>query len=139
MQLKGIKKKFLLVFSCLLLTSCGPSPYKQITDAASSPQVNQPTKESQGSKCITTTISGSGTDVIDVSDQAGCRFVTASCDGDSNFIIKAYNYQGERIEGIVNEICGEDGYRWRKMWNPDRENYEYIEVDADGGWSLDIN
>lgn len=134
-----MRTKFLLVFSCLLLTSCAPSPYKQITDAASTPQTNQPHKESQGSKCVTTTISGRGTDVIDVSDQAGCRFVTASCDGDSNFIVKAYNYQGESIEGILNEICGKDGYRWRKMWNPDRDNYEYIEVDADGGWSLNIN
>ena len=93
---------------------------------ASSPQANQPPKESQGSKCVTTTISGSGSDVIDVSDQAGCRFVTASCDGDSNFIIKAYNYQGERIKGIVNEICGEDGYRWRKMWNPGRKNEDLL-------------
>lgn len=134
-----MRVKIPLVFSCLILAACGPSPYQQITDAATTTKETQLHQKGQSSKCEPTRITGHGTDVVQVSDQAGCRFVTATCDGDRYFAVKGFNSQGEQVAVIVSEICGKDGYRWRKMWNPRRENYEYIQVDADEGWALDID
>ena len=137
-----MKANLLLVASSLLLTSCVTRPVST-TNVPSTPietqTQSQPDRRSQPSKCEPKIISGYGTDIVDVSNQSGCRFVTASCDGDDNFVVTAYNSQGGYTNNILNEICGEDGhYSWKKIWNPDRELYSYIEVDVDRNWSLNV-
>ena len=89
--------------------------------------------------CQPKTITGNGSSLPSVEPQSGCRFLTARCAGTSNFIVTAYNSSGERVEGLINEICGQDGYyKWEKMWNPNRSKYSNLEVTATGGWSLEI-
>ena len=136
-----MRTKVLLAFSCLLLTSCGPSPYKQITDAANTAEGNlQTVTKSPRKICEPTNFAGIGSKIIDISRQTDCKFYRASCTDGGNFMIDGYDTDARNGRVLHNELCHNGGGEWEKIWNRPGKQYEYAEVEVDDNtsWKLSI-
>ena len=135
-----MRKKLLLFLSCLLLTSCGPSPYKQITDAANTAEGNLPSgRAPQGKICEPASFSGIGSKIIDISKQTDCKFYRASCTDGGIFWIYGYDADARNGTGLHNELCRDGGGEWKKIWNKPGKQYEYAEVEIDKNTSWELN
>ena len=110
------------------------TPYQGNVMAASAP-VSTPTYSPQSPSSSSAHFSGNGDDVISFTTSGtGLRIFTMRHTGDSNFIIKLKDGDGNYRALLVNEI---GSYSGRTSESLTTGKY-YLDVSADGAWTIDI-
>lgn len=84
--------------------------------------------------------SGSGQQVVTIDDGSAAMIepgiVEAVHDGSSNFQVTLLDRNGDRLDGLINEI---GPYSGRRPWAlADNDQPKFVEVNADGTWSLTV-
>jgi hypothetical protein len=80
------------------------------------------------------TLEGSGNQVVDFDNLFGIGFIHVTHEGSSNFVVKNYGANNEKIDLLVNTIGDYDGYRTLDFGSDDHT--VRFQVEADGDWKI---
>jgi hypothetical protein len=106
------------------------------TPTASTAPVSSATYSSQSLSSSSTHFSGDGDDVKSFTAAgSGLRIFTMHHNGDRNFIVWLKNSRGEYVALLVNEIGSYYGKKSERLTS----GTYYLDITADGAWTIDIS